>query len=180
MERNYNYTAQLKEIWDKSIEYYNKGGRNALMFFNGVELEFLRSIGATPGDVYDFVEDLCEQGEPTWETFLLVQAVRRDYLFSFQHGQHATSSIKSDDLPAKTDVIRDIAWLPRIIAKAKAKLHGELPTTIMYGCGGDRRFLKSHDIHPADFLRGVWAYEDDEPALIDWFVAQSSRLESPS
>jgi hypothetical protein len=32
----------------------------------------------------------------------------------------------------------------------------------MYSCGGDRKFLRSHDIHPADFLRAVWAAGDDD------------------
>jgi hypothetical protein len=36
----------------------------------------------------------------------------------------------------------------------------------MYGCGGDRRFLKEHDIHPADFLRMVWATEGDHGKIL--------------
>jgi hypothetical protein len=31
----------------------------------------------------------------------------------------------------------------------------------MYSCGGDRAFLHQHDIHPADFLRVVWAARGD-------------------
>jgi len=173
---NYNYTVALKGVWEKAVEYYNKGGRNVNMFFNGVELEFLRSIGATPTDVYDFVEDFIESGDPGWDTFLLVQSVRRDYFFTAQEGKWSETIIPADGLPAKTDSIRDIEWLPRILAKAKAKLRGELPTTLMYCCGGDRRFLKAHDIHPADFLRAVWAYEDNDDALVDWVAAHSVQI----
>jgi hypothetical protein len=38
----------------------------------------------------------------------------------------------------------------------------------MYGCGGDRRFLKTHNIHPAEFLRITWAYENEPERIIDW------------
>lgn len=177
---NYNYTDTLKALWEKAVEYYNKGGRNVNMFFNGVELEFLRTIGATPSDVYDFVEDFLEQGEPSWETFVLIQAVRRDYFFTAQHGQWSQTTVDVDGLPAKTDAVREIEWLPRLIAKAKAKLRGEMPTSLMYCCGGDRRFFKTHDIHPADFLRAAWAYEDDDEKLIDWVVSHSSEVPSES
>ncbi len=43
----------------------------------------------------------------------------------------------------------------------------------MYGCGGDRRFFKQHDIHPAEFLRVVWANENNDAATIDWVEARS-------
>jgi hypothetical protein len=36
----------------------------------------------------------------------------------------------------------------------------------MYGCAGDRRFLKEHDIHPADFLRAVWASSGDNTKVL--------------
>jgi hypothetical protein len=42
----------------------------------------------------------------------------------------------------------------------------------MYGCGGDRRFFKANNIHPAEFLRAVWAYEDEPEKLIDWVTAR--------
>lgn len=177
MER-YNYPNTLKAIWDKSVDYYAKGGRNVNMFFNGVELEFLRSLGTTPNEVYDFVEDFGEVTEPEWETFLLVQAVRRDYFLNAQHGQFSETILDLSSFPEKTEAARDIEWLPRLIAKAKGKLRGELPTSLMYCCGGDRRFFKTHDIHPADFLRAAWAYENDDEQLIDWVVAHSRQIEA--
>lgn len=175
---NYNYPNTLKAAWDKSVDYYTKGGRNVNMFFNGVELEFLRSIGTTPNEVYDFIEDFCEEGEPEWETFLLVQSVRRDYFRSAQHGKFSEKIVDMADLPAKNESVRDMEWLPRIMAKAKAKLRGEMPTTLMYCCGGDRNFLKSHDIHPADFLRAAWAFEEDDESLIDWVASHTRRVEA--
>ncbi|HKB91131.1 MAG TPA: DUF5069 domain-containing protein, partial [Opitutaceae bacterium] len=72
----------------------------------------------------------------------------------------------------KSELIQGIEWLPRIIPKTKAKLRGELPTSLMYGCGGDRKFFKAHDIHPAEFLSLVWRHEKNDAAIIDWVVAR--------
>jgi hypothetical protein len=77
-------------------------------------------------------------------------------------------------LPAKTSEVDGIVWLPRILAKARAKLRGELDPNTMYCCGGDRAFLKRHDIAPADFLRAVWAAGDDDTRVID-YVKRNSR-----
>jgi len=60
------------------------------------------------------------------------------------------------------------ARLPRLIEKAKAKLRGEMPPELMYCCGGDRAFLREHGIHPADFLREVWAAGDDTKKILQY------------
>jgi hypothetical protein len=76
-------------------------------------------------------------------------------------------------MPAKTDAVKGIEWLPRIIPKAKAKLKGELPPSLMYCCGGDRRFFKANDILPSEFLGVVWRNGDNDAAIVDWVVARS-------
>jgi hypothetical protein len=38
----------------------------------------------------------------------------------------------------------------------------------MFGCGGDRRFFKTYDIMPAEFLALVWRHEHDAGAIVDW------------
>ncbi|MDB6028134.1 MAG: hypothetical protein JWM68_4357 [Verrucomicrobiales bacterium] len=38
----------------------------------------------------------------------------------------------------------------------------------MYLCGGDRPFLKSVNVEPADFLRVVWSAGDDNQKVIDY------------
>jgi hypothetical protein len=40
----------------------------------------------------------------------------------------------------------------------------------MYCCGGDRRFFKAHDIHPAEFLSLVWRHERNDTAIVEWVV----------
>ena len=44
----------------------------------------------------------------------------------------------------------------------------------MYGCGGDRRFFKTTNIHPAEFLRVVRAYEDEHEKIVDWVAARKN------
>jgi hypothetical protein len=36
----------------------------------------------------------------------------------------------------------------------------------MYCCGGDRRFFRTHDVHPADFLRFVWSAKGNEDKIL--------------
>ncbi|HKK18672.1 MAG TPA: DUF5069 domain-containing protein, partial [Opitutales bacterium] len=70
------------------------------------------------------------------------------------------------------DEVQGIVWLPRLMPKALAKIRGELPPETMYGCGGDRKFFKEHDIHPAEFLRATWAYENESERLVEWVVSR--------
>ncbi len=77
------------------------------------------------------------------------------------------------DFPAKEAELAGFSWLPRIILKARSKLRGEMPTELMYCCGGDRSFLKKLNIQPTDFLRVVWAARDDDRTIID-YVKQCS------
>jgi hypothetical protein len=100
--------------------------------------------------------------------------VRRDYFLNVQGGRPSGRTLDDATLPAKTDTVRGIAWLPRLIPKARAKLRGELPSTLMFGCGGDRRFFKNHDIVPAEFLSLLWRHEHDDAAIIEWVVRRSS------
>ena len=105
-------------------------------------------------------------GEPGFEAFLLISAARRDYFFHIQKGTPPPPPPSIETLPSKTDEISGIPWLPRILVKARCKLAGNLPDDIMYGCGGDRKFLRDFDVHPAEFLRVVWAAKDDDRFVV--------------
>lgn len=50
-----------------------------------------------------------------------------------------------------------------------------MPPELMYGCGGDRRFLKENNIHPAEFLRLVWSKFDDDQAIADWVAERRKQ-----
>ena len=74
--------------------------------------------------------------------------------------------INGSGMNASSGSVAEITWVPRIIAKARAKLRGELPPDLMCSRGADRPFLRRMGIHPADFLRLVWeAGEDDQYIL---------------
>jgi hypothetical protein len=112
------------------------------------------------------------------ETALLITATRREYFLSVQKGKRSGRVIDMDKLPSKSAQLGGIEWLPRIIEKAQAKLRGEMPPELMYCCGGDRAFLSEQGIHPADFLREVWAAGDDHQRILE-FVRQSAADRPP-
>ena len=96
-------------------------------------------------------------------------AVRRDYFLVEQKGKRSGKVITKDDLPSFGEEFEGIAYLPRILVKARGKLRGELDPDLMYGCGGDRNFLaKNGDIPMADFLRRVWASGGDDGKIAAW------------
>ena len=153
-------------LFDRCVERYRAGDADFTHYYAEDDLRFLREIGYKPRELFDFVEDYVDEEAPAPSTALLIAAVRRDYLQVVQGGALSEIEITRDDLPTFGDTLGDIAYLPRILAKARAKLRGELDPDLMYGCGGDRKFLREHSLHPADFLRHVWAAGDDEERIV--------------
>lgn len=148
---------------------YRGGDQDFTRYYSADDLAFLGSIGCKPREFFDFVEDLCGEGEPSASTALLIAAARRDYFMVVQKGVPSGKVIGRDDLPTFGDELGGMPYLPRILTKARAKLRGELDPDLMFCCGGDRKFLRDHgDIHPADFLRHVWAAGDNDDAVADW------------
>lgn len=176
---HYTFHDNIKSIWEEAVSQYNEGNRQVDSYFDEATLAELASIGLNKMDVYDYAEDFVTRGEPDFETFLMVSEARRDYFLTVQEGKSSGNTLDSSTLPPKTDEAGGIVWLPRITAKAIAKLRGELPPETMYGCGGDRIFFKENNIHPAEFLRVAWAYESEPDKLLDWVIARkSSQLTS--
>ncbi|PTY06900.1 DUF5069 domain-containing protein [Opitutaceae bacterium EW11] len=172
--KHYEFQKTFREIYDKAAGLYAKGQRGANTFFSTEETAFLAANGITAQHLYDYAEDQNNYGEPGYDLALAIELVRRDYFLNAQHGTASTARLDEAKMPAKTDAVKGIEWLPRIIPKAKAKLRGELPESLMYCCGGDRRFFKTHDIHPSEFLTLVWRNESNDAAIIDWVVKRSA------
>ena len=172
---HYDFHKEFRALYDKAVKQYAAGKRTPDDIFSKHEVAFLASIGSRAQDLFDYAEDAANYGEPDFETALLVQSVRRSYFLLIQKGAPSGVVLDESALPAKTADIRGIEWLPRLMPKARAKLRGELPTSLMYGCGGDRRFFKQHDIHPAEFLQVVWHLGDNDKAIVDW-LAQRAKL----
>lgn len=161
-------------LFDRCAAKYRAGNRDFTSHYNEADLAFLKSIGCQTREFFDFVEDHCEEGTPSPSTALLVAAVRRDYFLVVQKGTPSSVRLTRNDIPTFGEDLAGITYLPRILAKARAKLRGELDPDLMFGCGGDRNFLSRHgNIHPADFLRHVWSAGDDSSKIAAWITAQS-------
>ncbi len=172
--KHYNFANELHAIHDKAVKLYASGRREAGSFFSPAETAFLAANGLTGQNLYDYAEDETNGGEPGWDRALAIEMVRRDYFLNVQGGKTSGRVLDEAKMPAKTDAVKGIEWLPRLIPKAKAKLRGELPASLMYCCGGDRRFFQTHDIHPAEFLSLVWRQENNDAAVVDWVVRRSA------
>lgn len=171
----YSWESNFLQLFDRVLERQRSGRFSWDRDFAPEELEFLQSIGYQPREFFDFVEDHADGGDPSPASALLIAAVRRDYFRTVQQGTPSNRRIDPAELPPKRAELEGIPWLPRILMKAEAKLRGELDPEIMYGCGGDRAFLREHDVHPADFLRVVWAARGDQRKVFDFLQAPVSR-----
>jgi hypothetical protein len=165
MTWNDTFTA----LFTRCVADYKAGNFDYEKDYSGEDLEFLASIGYKKREFFDFIEDYVDEGVPSQGTALLIAAVRRDYLLVEQEGESSKKLITKDDLPSFGDEFEGMGYLPRILAKARGKLRGELDPDVMYGCGGDRNFFsKNGDIPAADFLRHVWAAGDDDGKVAGW------------
>jgi hypothetical protein len=166
---NYAWHQRFRELYDKALVKYRNENRNVNTFFTPREVGVLRAFGAKPMELFDYAEDSSDLDS---ETALLIIAARRDYFFEVQKGAWSEKEINTDQFPAKEAELNGIAWLPRLIEKAKARLRGEMPNDLMYGCRGDRRFFRAYDVHPADFLRLVWAAKGNEQKILAYIKGE--------
>jgi hypothetical protein len=173
--KHYDFASRFHALYNQAVTRYAAGHRGAETMFTAEEISFLRENGITGQNLYDYAEDHNNyNGEPGFDLALSIELIRRDYFVNIQGGQASTTTLNESALPAKTDSIRGVEWLPRIIPKARAKLRGELPASLMYCCGGDRKFFKQHDILPSEFLSLIWRYEGNTAAIVDWVVKRSA------
>jgi len=176
--KHYDFPRKFSAAYDKAVDLYSRGQRGADNFFSPEEKAWLTANGLTPQHLYDYAEDQNSDDEPGYDHALGIELIRRDYFLNVQQGQPSKQMLDGSNLPPKSEKIQEIEWLPRIIPKAKAKLRGELPSHLMYCCGGDRRFFKTHDILPQEFLSVVWNHEHDDARIIAWTVARATATRS--
>jgi hypothetical protein len=158
---------KFKDLFARSIKAWQEGRQSASTMFTSEDTAFLSSIGHTPQELFDFVDDYLNYDEPDLSIALEVAAIRYDYFVKELHSKPSSKIGSMAALPAKTDAVDGIAWLPRIIEKARLKLRGEMPPELMYGCAGDRNFLRSVNLSLADFLKLVRDAVDDNRKIID-------------
>ena len=160
--------TRLEKIFGQAVEKYLAGRRGAEALFTSDHATFLASLGSSPQELYDFVEDWCELGEPSFGTALRITEVRAEYFFFEQYLERSTGIPRLKSMPSGNATLGGFVWLPRIIAKARAKLRGEMPADMMYGCQNDRAFLKKVGIDPAQFLRVVWGSGQNDDEILEY------------
>ena len=80
------WIEEFRLLFDNKATAYKNGLQNAKIMFSREEKDFLRSIGATPQEIFDFVEDWCDAGTPDLEMALAIATIRRNYFLQEQHG----------------------------------------------------------------------------------------------
>lgn len=178
MEEDWNDT--FYDLFREAVGRYHEGHRNVDGFFTDQEIIFLSSIGCRTRELFDFVETYARTGrsgrspgvpppsaEPWWGKVL-------------PYGQfYQGKPVIGYDLPGFGDELCGLPYLPRLIAKARAKLVGSMGDDIIYCCENDRRFFRDHgNIHPADFLRVVWAAGDSDPKVYDYVRQRTLSVSS--
>lgn len=174
--KQYSWDQTFLALFDRCVARYRSGDQDFTAYYSEEDLAFLAGIGYKPREFFDFVEDYAEHGQPGPGAALLVASARRDYLRAVMAGKLSTAEVAPSSLPPKTAELEGIVWLPRIIVKARAKLRGELHPDTMYSCGGDRNFLSTHDLAPADFLRAVWAANEDDAKIVAYVRSKGTHL----
>ncbi len=173
------WSESFRTLFDNKIAMYKNGIQNVGTMFSMEEENFLHSIGATPQEIFDFVEDWCDDGVPDPETILAITKIRRDYFIQEQHSQWVWHPRHPASFPGPYAELAGLPWFPRIIEKARAKLQGELPSDLMYCCGGDRRFLRTVSKSPVEFLQVVWDAGDETDRIVK-FVTDHHKISSES
>ena len=162
-----DWQTQFRQVYERGIAAWKEGRRTPQTMFSCEDTAFRATIGCTAQEMFDFVDDFMACGEPDYATTLAVTAIRRDYFLNVMGGKSSGRTATMASLPAKTDEVDGIAWLPRLIVKARLKLRGEMPADLMYGCGGDRPFLRKMKMDLPGFLKLVWECGDDDQRIVE-------------
>ena len=170
-----DWKAKFHKLYQSAQERYREGRTTTLTLFEPDEVCFLTTIGCSTQELFDFVEDSINWGDVEYDQVEGVTELRRDHFLITLRSESATTKIDPDKIPSKSDEVDGIAWLPRLIVKARAKLAGELPPELMYGCGGDRPFLGGRNSNLVDFLRVTLEAGDNDRVIIDYIKNCSSK-----
>ena len=161
-----DWKAEFQSVWERGIAAWKAGRNSAATMFGTKDAAFLATIGCTAQELFDFADDFLGYGDFDFETVLAVASIRRDYFLNVMHGKASGRVVPMSELPAKAAAVDGIAWLPRLIAKARIKLRGEMHPDLMYGCAGDRPFLRERGMTLPQFLQLVRDQGDDDRAIV--------------
>ncbi len=177
------WNDQFMQVFRDAVERFHASpSRRAEQFFLPNEIAFLESIGYHRNELFAYVQAYAQEGNPSPTMALLIAAARRSFFMIAQRGIHGKMQMLSESqLPREYEVFQDMPYMPRLIRKAEAKLHGNLDPSIMYYCAQDRAFLKKNgNIHPADFLYLVWNARGDRQKIITTILNARKNQSHPS
>ena len=169
------WKTAFRAIYDRGLQAYRSGRTSPKNMFSPEDKASLASLGCTAQELFDFIDDGERYGEPDYQTTLEVTAIRRDYFLKEMKGQSTGRTVSMSDLPPKAASVDGIAWLPRLIVKARVKLRGEMPDDLMYGCGGDRPFLREMGMTLPGFLELVRDSGTDDRRIIEAVKKSAKR-----
>ena len=109
--------------------------------FDPRDVAFFTTIGCTAQELFDFIDDHLNDGDVDFKTVLEVTAIRREYFLTVMDGKSSGHVVPMSELPAKSAKVDGIAWLPRLIVKARLKLRGEMTSCL--AAQGTGRFCTS-------------------------------------
>ena len=161
------WDGRFHAVYERALAVFRSGRCSPANLCDAADTAFLRDSGCTVQELYDFIEDAVDCGEPDFATVLEVQRIRRDWFLGVQHGEWSGKVVPMSELPPKAEAVDGIAWLPRLIVKARLKLRGEMPPDLMYGCGGDRPFLRGVGMTLQGFLELVRDRGHDDRAIVE-------------
>lgn len=157
-----DWKLQFKVLCGHVLMELAAGERNTERMFLEADVEFLRSIGSKPQEVFDACDDLLNDGAPTYAEILRLHEIRRDYFLQIQRGK--VPSPKTDYRPAEA-TLGDIVALPRTIDKARAKLEGRLVDDLFFPCEQSRAVLRELGIGCVEFFEIIRDCPTDQAVL---------------
>lgn len=166
--------SELLHLHDQASANYKAGCRTPSQILPAGGLETLAKLGVPPQFLYDAVDDLARYGEPGKDVFVELAQMRADYFQTTMHGHPPARIVQEPDLPLKSAEFQGVAWLPRIIRKAECFLEGSLCDDIMYGCAGDRSFLKKFNATLPAFLAVVRDSHGDPSEALRYLTKAAS------
>ena len=165
---------ELNQLHEKASANYGTGCRQPSQIVAPADLDALAKLGISAQFLYDAVDDFARYGEPDKAVFVGLAQMRSDYFHTTLQGRPPSRIVQESELPPKSAEFEGVSWLPRIIRKAQCFLEGSLCDEIMYGCAGDRSFLKRYNATLPPFLAIVRDTHGD-PAQALRFLTDASR-----
>ena len=128
-----NWKIRFREVFDAGVQRRKEGCNEPGAMFDPGEVAFLESIGCSVQEMFDFCDDYVGWDDVIYEHVEALQAVRYEHFTQELDSQPASHPMEMDEFPPKDAEVEGMAWLPRLIVKARAKLAGQLPADLMYG-----------------------------------------------